>query len=369
MYQDDYSVSPPQPSNSVPKTMNAIEVKQFVERPSDASNLKEVMTMNSSAPVPLPKKNELLIRVQACSISPGDVVMIRGNMIIMHPSSFPFVPGMDVCGEVVDANGSTKFKTGDIVVAANGMSPVGGMAEYMVIPEDEAVIKPADVNVDKAAASSSAITARNAVMDYVKKGDRVLILGGSGGVGSSAIQIAKQHAGASFVATTSTQVEFCEKLGADVVVDYRKENWWEKEWDEKFDKIIDTVGGGNFTNKANIVLKPGAEGGYFVAITGDDTKPDCTTWWKVIKFFASLPGRPLYTWLFKQRLPAYTLLMPYDISKGRKEVLSWMQDKSLDVHLDESSPLPFTKEGVLKAFCKAASGHAHGKVVVSMASQ
>ena len=85
------------------------------------------------------------------------------------------------------------------MVASNGLNPIGGMAEYMVIDEGEAAILPPCVSKEQGASSSSAVTARNAVMDHVKEGDRVLILGGSGGVGSAAIQIAKTHAKASFV--------------------------------------------------------------------------------------------------------------------------------------------------------------------------
>lgn len=352
-------------ANPLPKTMKAIQISQFVK--ADQSNLDQVMTMDLAADVPLlKKKNQILIKVLACSFSPGDIIMAQGNIIFMHPERFPYVPGMDVCGKVVNANDSTKFRVGDIVVADNGMTLIGGMAEYMAVPESEAVLKPTSLPEPQSAASSSAITARNAVMDYVSKGDRVLILGGSGGVGSAAITIAKKHADASFIATTSTQVDLCKSLGADVVIDYRKDNWWDMEWEKKFDVIIDTVGGGNFVNKANRVIKTRTQGGTFVAVVGDDPKPDATSWWKAIKWAASLPGRPLYTWFRRRTLPKYVLLMPYDSQKGRKQVLGWMEEKAFDVHLDDKSPHPFTIEGVREAFRTVASGHAHGKVVVVM---
>jgi NADPH:quinone reductase-like Zn-dependent oxidoreductase len=360
-------MAPAKHSPSLPSAMKAIEVSEFIS--ADLDNLVKAMTMNHSAEIPQLKPRELLIKVHACSLSPGDLLMVEGNMVFMHPSKFPFVPGMDVTGEIANANGSANFKVGDMVVAANGTLPIGGTAEYMAIQEEEAVLMPNEnVSTVEAAASSSAITARNAVMENVTTGNRVLILGGSGGVGSAAIQIAKNHAGASFVATTSTQDEFCRSLGADAVVNYREENWWEKHWNgELFDVIIDTVGGGNFTNKANLVLKSGRQGGKFVAITGDNPKPDCSTWPKAIQFFASLFGRPLYTWMHKSTLPSYTLLMPHNFAQGRKEVLDWMSNQSLDVVLDKKSPLPFTEEGVREAFRTVASGHAHGKVVVSIA--
>uniref|UniRef100_A0A7R9ZPS2 Enoyl reductase (ER) domain-containing protein n=1 Tax=Craspedostauros australis TaxID=1486917 RepID=A0A7R9ZPS2_9STRA len=349
--------------------MRVIQVHEFVSASMD--NLTTAMTLSDTAAIPEldPKKNkgQILVRVLACSISPGDVLMVQGNLIFMHPDSFPFTPGMDICGQVVDSNGSTRLTNGDVIVASNGTSPQGGLAEYMIVDDAEAIVKPASVSIEKAAASSSAITARNAVLDNVKAGDRVLILGGSGGVGSAAIAMAKTHAKASFVATTSTQKAFCESLGADKVINYKEQNWWEMEWEQPFDKIIDTVGGGNFTDKAHRVLKPGRAGGVFIAVAGDDPKPDVTSVWKAVKFFFNLPMRPLYTWLYKSQLPSYMLAMPYDFPKGRAEVLKMMEEKELDIKLEEGMPLPFTADGARKAFQTVAGGHSHGKVVLTVA--
>ena len=152
--------------------------------------MKEKIQFSQDAtPIPTLQGDEMLIQVLACSLSPGDIIMLGGNAIFLHPKSFPFVPGMDVCGKILNPNGSTDFQINDVVVAANGISPQGGLAQYMAIKKSEAVHKPDNVNILEAAASSSAITARNAVLDHVKEGDRVLILGGSGGVGSAAIAL------------------------------------------------------------------------------------------------------------------------------------------------------------------------------------
>eukprot|EP00584_Thalassiosira_punctigera_P010438 CAMPEP_0172528010 /NCGR_PEP_ID=MMETSP1067-20121228/2536_1 /TAXON_ID=265564 ORGANISM="Thalassiosira punctigera, Strain Tpunct2005C2" /NCGR_SAMPLE_ID=MMETSP1067 /ASSEMBLY_ACC=CAM_ASM_000444 /LENGTH=353 /DNA_ID=CAMNT_0013311859 /DNA_START=105 /DNA_END=1166 /DNA_ORIENTATION=- len=353
--------------------MKAIQVHDFIDLDGlgDEKIAETSLSMKDSVPKPASlKKNQLLVKVLACSISPGDVITVQGNMLVMH-QSFPFVPGMDICGTVVDNNGSTLFQNGDVVVASNGMTPVGGMAEYMAVDEAQAAIKPSDVPNEEAASSSSAVTARNAVLDHVKEGARVLILGGAGGVGSAAIQVAKKHGKASFVATTSTQIDLCKELGADRVVDYRSEDWWtiEEFREEKFDVVIDTVGGGNFYGRATEVLKTGKEGGSFVAVTGDEPKPDCRTVWSTIKFFARMPCRPVYTRIRSGTYPKYVLLLPYDEAEGRKQVLGWMREESLKIRLDEASPLPFTAEGVGNAFRKVGSGHAHGKIVVQIAKE
>jgi len=354
--------------------MKAIQVDQFFDLwGQDEKAAGTHLSLNDDVPTPTAlKKQQMLIKVFSCSISPGDVIMLQGAMLIMHPS-LPFVPGMDVCGVVVDSNGSAQFKEGDVIVASNGVTPIGGMAEFMAINENEAILKPENLSNDEAASCSSAITARNAVMDYVKEGDRVLVLGGSGGVGSATIQIAKKHAKASLVVTTSTQSDLCKQLGADRVVNYNNEDWWAiSEYKENpFDVIIDTVGGGNFYGRAPKVLKMGKAGGKFVAVTGDHPKPDCNTVWKTIKFFAELPRKPLYTMLMLRsgKYPKYILLFPHDEVEGRKKVLEWMTEGSLKIKLDEDSPLPFTSEGVRKAFLKVGSGHAHGKVVVQIAKE
>ena len=294
-------------------------------------------------------------------------MMVQGNAIFMH-QPFPFIPGMDICGQIVDSNGSSNFKNEDVVVASNGMSPIGGMAEFMVINEGEAVILPQGVSKEQGAASSSAVTSYNAIMDHVKAGDRVLILGGSGGVGSAAIQIAKTHANASLVVATSTQIGMCKELGADQVINYNDVDWWmvEEFQKTKFDVIIDTVGGGNYYGRAEKVLKTGRRGGTFVAVTGDDPQPDCRTVWKVLKFFYSMLATVIYTKLHTLTLPKYVPLMPYNEAKSRKAVLDWMEKGSLTIKFD-TDPLPFTVAGIRQAFIKVGSHHAHGKVVVNIA--
>lgn len=282
----------------------------------------------------------------------------------MHPKTFPYTAGMDVCGRVEEVSEDVKgFSIGDTIVASNGMTPEGGMAEYMVVPASEAVLKPKSVSIEEAAASSSSITALDAVGDV--KGKRVLVLGGSGGVGTAAIQLAKR-AGASFIVTTSTQKELSASLGADLVLDYREKDWWtQKEFfDNKLDVIIDAVGGNGHWKKSQKVLKTKNEGGKFVAVCGDDPKPDMSTVLKALGFMLSLPWRPLSTQIRPRKFPSYRLLFPEDTQKGREQVMEKIQDGAITVVVD--TMLPFTEAGVQDAFAKIASGHAHGKVVVKM---
>jgi len=331
----------------------------------------DIMTFSSSQEKPslLPnKKPSMIVKVYACSISAGDTLILSGKIIFSKPS-LPYVPGMDVCGRVEEVSeGLSEFKVGDIIVASNGMTPVNGMAEYMLVDPALATLKPSSVDITQAAACiTSAPTAFNAVK-YIKKDDRVLILGGSGGVGSSSITLAKLR-GASYVATTSSYDRSkLIDLGADEVINYKEKNWWEIEDYQKneFDVIIDTVGGCNFYNKATLVLKTGKEYGYFIAVTGDDPRPNISSICKAMKFMVNMPQRYIYTRFYSNHYPQYITLLPYDEVINLKEVLKLMEDGKLKILLDPSSPLPFTKEGVQEAFRTQGSGHAHGKVLIKI---
>lgn len=330
-----------------------------------------ILSMSSKVPRPRlnRKKSQILVRVLACSISAGDIHAMSGKMIMIRPK-LPYIPGTDICGEIVETTAKVKgFKEGDIVVANNGLMPVGGMAEFMVIDPANAVIKPGPIDSAQAAACSSAVTSLQAV-NYCREGDRVLVLGGSGGVGSAAITLAKQVGKASFVAATSTQKEMCKLLGADEVIDYREKNWWDiKEFqDEKFDVIIDAVGGGNFYGKATKVLKTGKEKGTFLAVCGDEQHPDLSSWFKVLKYFVKLPARPLYTSARKRKYPKYVLILPSNMLEGMSRVLSLVEKEELRIQMDPTSPLTFSEDGIKNAFNIQSSGHAHGKVVVNISS-
>merc|ERR1711862_207186 len=204
--------------------------------------------------------------------------------------------------------------------------------------------------IHQAASCTSAVTSFNAVK-YIKENDRVLIIGGSGGVGSSTIKLSKLR-GASYIATTSSyERDILLGLGADEVINYKEKNWWDVEeyQENKFDVIIDTVGGRNFYDKATRVLKTGKEKGTFVAVTGDDPRADISSYYKAVKFMCNMPLR--YTYYIRYRkYPRYILLLPYDEVISLKEVLKLMDEGKLKILIDPSSPLPFTKEGVQEAF-------------------
>ncbi|PYJ17761.1 MAG: NADPH:quinone reductase, partial [Verrucomicrobia bacterium] len=193
---------------------------------------------------PEPQDNQLLIRVIAAGVNPVDG-MIRSGLFGKDGSrAFPIILGGDVAG-VVEKIGSkvTKFKAGDPVYAYVSLDNSGGYAQYALVKEGEAALKPKSLTyVEAAAVPIVALTAWQALIDSAKlsAGQTVLIHGGSGGVGSFAIQIAKAR-GAKVIATASTaNQDLLKELGADVAIDYTKQKFEDVAKD--IDVVLDSVG-------------------------------------------------------------------------------------------------------------------------------
>ena len=228
---------------------------------------------------PTPADDEVLVRVHAASVNPLDWHYMRGSPYIMRLGSGLGAPkdtrlGVDYAG-VVESVGSDvqMFKPGDEVFGGRG----GAFGQYVVVPEDRGIVlKPANVTFEQAAAVPiAAVTALQALRDKgkVEPGDKVLINGASGGVGTFAVQIAKAF-GAEVTGVCSTRnVAMVRSIGADHVFDYKKENYTDGE--QKYDLIIDMVG--NHSLSANrrvlnpegkLVLVGGAKGNWLAPLMG-----------------------------------------------------------------------------------------------------
>ncbi|MFN2622105.1 MAG: NADP-dependent oxidoreductase [Chthoniobacterales bacterium] len=209
------------------------------------------------APRPEPKENELLVRVIACGVNPADPLVISGRFAKEFGTHLPLIPGYDVAG-VVEATGTkvTKFRKGDAVYGYALFG--GGWAEYAVLAENEAALKPNSATfIETAAVPMGALTAWQSLIDTAKlsPGQTVLIHGGSGGVGSFAVQIAKAR-GAKVIATASTaNQDLLKQLGADVAIDYTKTKFEDVAKD--VDVVFDTVGRDTLPRSYPLVKKGG----------------------------------------------------------------------------------------------------------------
>jgi len=210
---------------------------------------------------PTPADNEVLVRVHAAAVNPLDWHYMRGSPYLMRLGSGIGAPkdsrmGVDFAG-TVEAVGDkvTEFKPGDEVFGGRS----GAFAEYVIIPEDRALaMKPANVSFEQAASVPiAAITALQALRDkgQLKSGQKVLINGASGGVGTFAVQIAKSF-GAEVTGVCSTRnVEMVRSIGADHVFDYTKEDYTES--DQEYDLIIDMVGNHSLSANRRVMAPDG----------------------------------------------------------------------------------------------------------------
>ena len=181
---------------------------------------------------PVPQDDEVLIHVHAASVNAGDCFVLRGKARLMGFGLLKpkyTILGSDIAG-VIEAVGRnvTQFHTGDEVFANTATYGFGGFAEYVSVPETAVVLKPTTLSFEEAAAvPQAALTALQGLRDkgHIQKGQKVLINGASGGVGTFAVQLAKAF-GADVTAVCSTgNMESMRSIGADQVIDYTHEDF------------------------------------------------------------------------------------------------------------------------------------------------
>ena len=213
-----------------------------------------------AADVPEPQvgARDVLVRVSAVSINPLDKMVRNGEFKRLLKYKPPFVLGHDVAGVVSGVGANVRdFKVGDEVHARPRDLRIGTFAEFIAIDQDDVAPKPRSLTLHEAAAVPLvALAAWQILIDraQVKPGQKVLIHAGAGGLGSTVIQLAK-HLGATVATTTNTTtVELVRSLGADVVLDYTKEDFSTMLSD--YDLVLDSLGGKNL-EKSLTVLKPG----------------------------------------------------------------------------------------------------------------
>jgi len=223
-------------------------------------------TRFADVPEPVPGEGEVLVRIHAASLNPIDFKTREGKVKAILPYKLPFILGSDLAGVVEKLGpGANTFKVGDEVYGRASKMRIGSFAEAIAIAESDIAPKPASLDMCQAASVPLVgLTAWQAFVDRAKlrPGQKVLIHAGSGGVGTLAIQIAK-HLGALVATTTSTaNVDWVRKLGADTVIDYRKQDFTKLVRD--YDMVLDTLGGRTLARSVGVLRA----GGRIVSIAG-----------------------------------------------------------------------------------------------------
>lgn len=318
---------------------------------------------------------KMLVKVQAVSLSPGDYRMLLGDKsVVANPESWPYIPCGDVSGTVVEVPVSENendgpFKIGDDIVATWSMFGTGCLAEYALVDMNLAVKKPCKVDfLEGAAAANSAAHAMKVVEQAdVKSGDRVLVLGGSGGVGSCVVQFARRF-GASYIAATSTANAMLTNLGVDKVINYKEVDWWTipEFQSNKFDVIIDCAEGAKAWGVCDQVLKTRKSGnGRFVAVVAGEWHIDGKSWWQVGSYLMKPFGRVLHSLIYSS-VPHYKMYLGEVNADDIAKVLKLVDQEQLKIVLDSRSPHAFSTSGVREAFNLHIQRQGHGKIVIKV---
>ncbi|HFT1960677.1 TPA: NADP-dependent oxidoreductase [Enterobacter ludwigii] len=334
------------------KTMKAFTFKRYGKSPELGFD---------DVDFPSPSDDEILVKVYAVGLNPIDNMIPTGMFKRVLHFSLPATLGSDVSGVVV-ATGRrvTRFKAGDEVFASIFDRGTGSLAEFVRVPENLAALKPATLDfVQAASLPMVSLTSWQALTERAKlrAGQKVFIPAGSGGIGSFAIQLAK-HLGATVGTTTSTaNIDWVSRLGADEVVDYKKQEF------EKvlsgYDIVLGTIRG-DAIEKSTQILKPG---GKIVSLIGPlDTAFARERHLNVfLRFVLGLLSRKIMR-LSKKRGLTYSFLFVRPDGSQLSQIAELMDAQRIKPVID--NVFPFDETG--DAFAYLARGHAKGKVVVKI---
>ncbi|ELP5688851.1 TPA: NADP-dependent oxidoreductase [Enterobacter ludwigii] len=334
------------------KTMKAFTFKRYGKSPELGFD---------DVDFPSPGDDEILVKVYAVGLNPIDNMIPTGMFKRVLHFSLPATLGSDVSGVVV-ATGRrvTRFNAGDEVFASIFDRGTGSLAEFVRVPENLAALKPATLDfVQAASLPMVGLTSWQALTERAKlrAGQKVFIPAGSGGIGSFAIQLAK-HLGATVGTTTSTaNIDWVSRLGADEVVDYKKQEF------EKvlsgYDIVLGTIRG-DAIEKSTQILKPG---GKIVSLIGPlDTAFARERHLNVfLRFVLGLMSRKIMR-LSKKRGLTYSFLFVRPDGSQLSQIAELMDAQRIKPVID--NVFPFAETG--DAFAYLARGHAKGKVVVKI---
>jgi NADPH:quinone reductase-like Zn-dependent oxidoreductase len=329
-----------------------VRVKAIVHArfgPPDLLEVKEVAK-------PTPREDEVLVRVHAASLNAFDWHVMRAKPFLVRVAGFGFLKpkhmilGVDMAGRIeAVGNGVKRFKPNDEVFGDLSGCGMGAFAEYVCVHEDVLALKPANASFEEAAAvPMAAVTALQGLRDKgkIQPGQKVLIHGASGGVGTFAVQIAKSF-GAEVTGVCSTRnVEMVRSIGADHVIDYTQEDFTRGA--QLYDVILDNVGNHPLRNYRRVLTPNGT-----LVIVG-----------------AQSDGR----WLGPMMAPLKASLLSPFVSQELVMIMAQLNQEDLNLLrnlMQEGKVTPvidrrYGLSQVPEAIAYVEEGHARGKVIINL---
>jgi alcohol dehydrogenase len=310
-------------------------------------------------PDPELRQDDVLVQIHAAGVNLLDSKIRNGEFKLLLPYRLPLILGNDVAGVVVRVgSGVRRFKPGDEVYARPDKDRIGTFAEFIAMNEDAVAIKPKALTMEEAASIPLVgLTAWQVLIERanLKKGQKVLIHAGSGGVGAFAIQLAK-HVGAVVATTTSTaNLDWVKALGADIVIDYRKDDFATIVRD--YDVVLNSLGR-EVLEKSLRVLKPG---GKLISISGPpdpDFAKDLGSPW-ILRQFMRLLSYQIRKKAKRHRV-SYSFLFMRANGDQLREIGGLIDSGIIRPVVDRVFPFESTSE----AMAYVEKGRAKGKVVV-----
>ena len=312
-------------------------------------------------PEPELRDDDVLVRVHAAGVNLLDSKIRDGEFKRILPYRLPLILGNDMAGVVVRVgSGVRRFKPGNEVYARPHQDRIGAFAEFISMNEDAVAMKPKELTMEEAASIPLVgLTAWQALIERanLKTGENVLIHAGSGGVGTIAIQLAK-HVGAIVATTTSTaNLDLVRSLGADVVIDYKKDDFEKILHD--YDVVLNSLGKETL-EKSLRVLKPG---GKLISISGppdpDFAKEIGSSW--ILRQVMRLGSYGIRKKAKRHRV-SYSFLFMRANGDQLREITSLIDSGVIRPVVDRVFPFESTKE----ALAYVETGRAKGKVVVKV---
>jgi NADPH:quinone reductase-like Zn-dependent oxidoreductase len=312
-------------------------------------------------PDPELRENDVLVQVHAAGVNLLDSKIRNGEFKLILPYRLPLILGNDVAGVVIQVGRRVRqFKIGDQVYARPSQDRIGSFAELIAMNEDDVAMMPKKLTMEEAASIPLVgLTAWQALIETanLKKGQKVLIHAGSGGVGTIAIQLAK-HLGATVATTTSTgNLDLVKNLGANIAIDYKTTDFTKVLRD--YDVVLNSLGTETL-NKSLQVLKPG---GKLISISGppdpEFAKDQGSSWMlRLVMYLLSFGIRKKA----KRHQVSYSFLFMKADGDQLREITSLIDAEVIRPVVDRVFPFESTKE----ALAYIETGRTKGKVVVKV---